>query len=100
MHFLSSCSNCTSTIYCSQNCHDVAWQQYHQWECNGITEILGDNIGLGSLAFRIMLKGAYSNFECEKKPDENMYKPVEELVTNLEKMPLENIITYTLVSIY
>lgn len=84
-------------MYCSDDCRDKAWNYYHRWECNGILNTFEDQIGMGHLAFRILLKGAQVNYDIK---DDHDYKPVYNLVTNLDKMDVDDVAVYAVVSIF
>lgn len=45
-------------MYCSENCLDSSWTEYHQWECDMFrSEYLPKGL---SLPLRVLIKGAFS----------------------------------------
>ncbi|XP_044733356.1 SET and MYND domain-containing protein 4-like [Chrysoperla carnea] len=92
---ISPCENCVR-MYCSDDCRDKAWNDYHRWECNGILNTFEEQIGVGHLAFRILFKGAQVNYDIK---NDNDYKPVYNLVTNLDKMDLDDVGVYVVMSV-
>lgn len=55
-----ACSFCTMSIYCSENCKNIAWKEYHEIECSIVPNIpkpkmQGSNMQYAGLRFFIKL---------------------------------------------
>ena len=75
-HF--SCKYCTTCIFCSQNCLELSWNDFHQWECAGLQTDLFYETGIAFPAFKAILKGLTSQFK------DNSYKNFDKLITHFE----------------
>ena len=53
------CRNCSTILYCSTDCEKKSWTDSHQYECNFLNVLTQDDIGLGHLALRVVLKNSF-----------------------------------------
>ena len=84
------CVGCADVIYCSQDCQQKSWQQYHQYECDYILKLRDVNVNMGHLAVRTALKAGYDLLKgisngCMKITAKHPYESQDYLnVFNLE----------------
>ncbi|XP_078000024.1 protein-lysine N-methyltransferase SMYD4-like [Glandiceps talaboti] len=50
------CKQCASVAYCSVKCREESWNEYHSLECKHLDFIQNIGLGMGHLAFRIVVK--------------------------------------------
>jgi len=63
---LYPCRLCASISYCSIECEQQSWQDYHKYECKYMNYLILDDIGLGHLALKMVSKlglAALENFQ-------------------------------------
>lgn len=53
------CRSCADVVYCDESCEELAWTQYHQYECNYILKIKAVDVNMGHLSLRTALKAGY-----------------------------------------
>ncbi|KAF2886570.1 hypothetical protein ILUMI_19603, partial [Ignelater luminosus] len=89
------CMTCVKHLYCNEQCRDLAWIEFHQWECLAVRANINHANKHGYLAARIIFKALLSgfsmsnvNFEEVKEygnKDDN-YTFVYNLSKNIHKM--------------
>eukprot|EP00111_Clytia_hemisphaerica_P004260 TCONS_00012164-protein len=50
------CQCCSTVLYCSSECQLLSWKSSHQYECKYLQMLINDDIGLGHLAVKVILK--------------------------------------------
>jgi len=112
------CRQCTSVLFCSRECRDKAWQQYHCAECS-FGELLKPSMcaKIGHLAARLLMcKGIESILSYVKSPaagnsqpdqcgfnaegiyDASSYDSVYHLVTSTKLRNSEDLFEFTVLS--
>ncbi|KOC67549.1 SET and MYND domain-containing protein 4 [Habropoda laboriosa] len=87
-----SCPTCLNTFYCNEKCLTEAWPSYHCWECPGSQMKLWEGIGMGHLALKVLLT-------CATTTDITKFNEIQNLITNFDKLPMDDLTTYGIVSI-
>ncbi|KAJ9586076.1 hypothetical protein L9F63_020273, partial [Diploptera punctata] len=103
-----NCS-CTLALYCSDDCRQDSWEQYHQWECAGGLDVM-HSIGIAHLGLRVVLKAGplstlrarYAELKGKMKEGINSkygnksdnYNAVYHLMPHLENMQTEDLFQY------
>ncbi|XP_076298565.1 protein-lysine N-methyltransferase SMYD4-like isoform X2 [Lasioglossum baleicum] len=83
------CSKCLNTFYCDTNCLKEAWSSYHCWECQmGLLK----ECWTGQLAVKLLLV-------CTTTTDTIKFNEMQNLITNFDKVPLEDLIMHCLTSV-
>ena len=98
------CLKCSQVMYCSEQCSQQSWSQYHRFEC-GFLDVMHD-IGIAHLALRILLvcgvdtalKVAESDPKGSPTPYLNDYDSVYALVDHSNDFTLEDSLNYSLVA--
>lgn len=54
-HLLFPCKSCTNAMYCCASCEDIAWDQFHKYECPISDELIKLKLDSGRLALRTFL---------------------------------------------
>ena len=49
------CQNCASVSYCSEECEQRNWLDFHQYECRYMNILIQDDVGLGHLALKMIV---------------------------------------------
>uniref|UniRef100_T1GUG9 MYND-type domain-containing protein n=1 Tax=Megaselia scalaris TaxID=36166 RepID=T1GUG9_MEGSC len=110
---LIPCGNCTSAMFCSEDCREKGWREFHKYECPIIDFLLDSctKIHLTALRTCFVTLSLFSNINecrafCENSDniDKNVfdlnykeiskleeYRAVHGLVTNEEKRPVNDL---------
>lgn len=56
-HMLIPCPTCTGTLYCSEDCLNNAWAEYHRYECQISEKLKTNDFETESIAVRSLLMG-------------------------------------------
>lgn len=98
------CLKCTQTRYCSDQCREISWNKYHQYECSNLD--LLQSVGIAHLAERIVVvtgvdklrslrgfvkgnKLTYNNSEAK-----DSYADVLNLVEHFDRLQPEDLFQY------
>lgn len=87
------CTMCLDTLYCNMKCWNEDYAFYHRWECPGSQMGLWQQNGIARLALKVFLM-------CSTTSDRKRFNEVQKLITNLDKLPLKDLIAYGIVSIF
>lgn len=87
------CTTCLNTFYCNEYCSTKAWSLYHCWECPGNQMKLWEEIGIGHLALKVLLT-------CSTMTDEIKFNEIQNLVTNFDKLSMDELTVYGVVCIF
>nr|XP_022900036.1 SET and MYND domain-containing protein 4-like [Onthophagus taurus] len=90
------CKKCTLLMYCDENCRDESWNEFHKWECAGMTAGIWYDLGVAYPAFRGVVKALEANLpKLESSYEsmvenfgnkENNYEYFNKLLTNIEHL--------------
>lgn len=98
-YILIHCTNCTTAMFCGDNCKNVAWKQYHKYECPLLSTFIDLELGkLQLMALRVAIC-ARQHFDSMgiaiKDSDEvyesENYKEIHQLVANTEKRSVSDL---------
>ncbi|XP_063398238.1 SET and MYND domain-containing protein 4-like [Mytilus trossulus] len=108
------CHQCSEVMFCSGTCHKESWEEYHSLECPCLGTVKQANIGLGYLAFKMVVKAGLSSvmeYESQEQEDgckrsvgfntdgvynSDDYNTVYSLVNHSEKRTPEDLFKRTL----
>ena len=57
------CRSCSSIAYCSMECERKSWESFHCYECRYLNLLTLDDIGLGHLAMKVVLKNKFEELK-------------------------------------
>ena len=57
------CKCCSDVLYCSSKCQALSWESSHQYECKYLQMLINDDIGLGHLAVKVVLKNSFEELQ-------------------------------------
>jgi len=99
-----TCEQCRSVVWCSQECKDVGFRDYHIWECHYMKR-LQVNFRHYSMAMRLVLcnwNQFLKRFIWGERRDENSLYPNEpdeyELITGFEGLNKKQCLEFALIS--
>lgn len=78
-------------LYCSLECLNKAWSSYHKWECPGTQVGIGQKIGIAHLSLKVLLAASTTE-------DRDRFNAVQRLVTNIDKISVDDLLVYGIVS--
>lgn len=90
---LIPCLECTLTMYCGESCRDLAWSQFHKYECpilNTLHDIEATKLHLIGLRVVLCARGEYDKLlDAENNEDAEVFKSesyerIHNLCTNEE----------------
>lgn len=90
------CWHCLEGKYCSEECRDKSWDEFHKYEC-GFGELL-KSVGIAHLALRVALAAAptFNQFKKLLKKIKNKQIMEDESIVELKAVGYENV--YNLVT--
>lgn len=98
---LMPCYGCLTALYCSEECRQRAFDEYHKYECKIITRSIAEMLERKDLfPLRTVLKAFQEGYGEDKEPlNEDCYKSnrfheLRKLQTNLEKQSTAKLMEY------
>ncbi|KAH3876790.1 SET and MYND domain-containing protein 4-like [Dreissena polymorpha] len=111
------CLSCSGVVFCGDMCRKQAWEQYHVHECSILHQVTMANIGLGSLAVKMVLKAGceylctFEQFNCNEdeahfaerfdgKYNWDDYGSVYRLINHVRDRKIEDVLMYCLEALF
>ncbi|XP_050518660.1 histone-lysine N-methyltransferase SMYD3-like isoform X2 [Diabrotica virgifera virgifera] len=94
-----TCVTCNLCIFCSRTCYEIAYEEYHAYECDGVQRHfwpIWDDTDYSYLSLRMMLYGASRDFDASSGSSfygnsSNNYPYIYDLETHFRDMSTEQI---------
>lgn len=110
------CRNCSTIAYCSMVCEKLSWETFHCYECRYLNLLTLDDIGLGHLAMKVVLKNDFEQLKsftktCQESKkefglnEEGLFDPKSyvclfSLVGNSESRRLSDLFKRSIMSVF